>query len=158
MKRVQNNKTSQDSIFLSQYFGFLPSTAVLLRSDCGLLLPSSCISPSVSFNSGPVGYQVVSTVKIRIIHLTKMCQHTLTTLACCPTCGALSPCSVLASVINILTAQPLSTLHRTSILELNELLLYASSPQSALACGQLGYHPDVKRSIVLCRIYQKTLH
>ena len=82
----------------------------------------------------------------------------MTTRACCPTCGALSPCSVLASVRNILTAQPSPTLHRTSILELNELLLYASSPESALACGQLGYHPDVKRSIVLCRIYQKTLH
>ena len=41
-----------------------------------------------------------------------------------------------------------------------ELLLYASSPESALACGQLGNSLTwrVKRSIVLCRICQKTLH
>ena len=83
-----------------------------------------------------------------MIHLTKMCYHTLTALACCPTCGALSPCNGLASLRDILTAQQSPTLNRTSILELNELLLYASSPESAFACGQLGYHPDMKRSIV----------
>ena len=82
----------------------------------------------------------------------------MTSLACCPTYGAPWLCNVLASLRDILTAQPLPTWYKTSIAMLIELLLYASSPESALACGQPGYHPDVKRSIVLCRIYQKTLH
>ena len=130
-----------------------------VRSNCGVLLPFSCVLPSVSFNLGPVGYQVVLTVKIRMIHLTKMCYHTLTTLACCPTCGALSPCNGLASLRDILTAQQSPTLNRTSILELNELLLCASSPELAFACGQHGYHPDMKRPIVRpMKICQKTLH
>ena len=54
--------------------------------------------------------------------------------ACCPTCGALCPCNALVSLRDILTAQPLSIWHKKSI----SMLLYASSPESALACRQLG--------------------
>ena len=118
-----------------------------MRSDCGVLLPFSCVLPSVSFYLGPVGYQVVLSVKIRMIHLTKMCYHTLTTLACCPTCGALRPCNGLASLRDILTAQQSPTLNRTSILELNELLLYASSPESAFlwTAWLSSWHEEVNR-------------